>query len=733
MTWQITPFSVVTMLVAVMATATAIEVWRQRSARGGLQLALMLACIAEWCASVALESAAVGIPAKVFWSKVEYIGITCSMTFLLQFALVYSQQDRWLADRRVHLLWAMPATFTLLAWTNDLHGLLWPSLVMAPGEGNVLIYGHGPVFFVGIATFTLVLLLSSALLLIPTHNMARLYRNQVAGVAVGFIPPWVLGTIYALNPALVQYMDVSPVGFLFSALMLNWSLVRYRMLDLVPVARDTLVEEMSDGVLVLDAQDRIVDLNPAAEQLLQMASPSPIGLAAQTVLAAHPDILATLCSAVETRTEVAIDGATPRHLDVRVSALGDHGTETSGRLIVLRDITERKRLEEQLQRAGRLETAGQIAAQVSHDFNNLLVPMTAYPDLIKMQLPEDHPAVQFCDAMLESAQQMSHINEEMMVLGRRGHFDFEPTDLNHVVEQALAQLPAAPETLLTRTALSPELMQANGSSAQLLRVVMNLITNAREAMGDSGTLTIRTEDCYLDMPILRYHGVEIGEYVKLSVSDTGCGIPAEIRDQIFDAFFTARNRKRRRGAGLGLAIVQSVVTDHRGYVDLKSEVGVGTTFYVYLPVSHQNVVETPRPELRGGTESILVVDDDQLQREAASQMLKLLGYRVDAASSGESAINYLRDRKVDLLILDMVMPDGIDGTETYRRARQVRPGQRALIVSGFAETERVREAQALGAGSYVRKPVTLEKLARAVRQELDGPPSEERAIQRSAS
>ncbi|HEX2987978.1 MAG TPA: histidine kinase N-terminal 7TM domain-containing protein, partial [Chloroflexota bacterium] len=175
MTWQITPISVITMLAAVAAGATAIETWRHRSARGGLQLALLLVAITEWCASVTLESAAVGIPAKVFWSKAEYVGLTCSITLLLQFALVYSQQDRWLARWRIHLLWAIPATFILLAWTNELHGLLWPSLVMAPGEGNVLIYGHGPVFFVGGAFYTLVMLLSAALLLIPMHNMPRLY------------------------------------------------------------------------------------------------------------------------------------------------------------------------------------------------------------------------------------------------------------------------------------------------------------------------------------------------------------------------------------------------------------------------------------------------------------------------------------------------------------------------------------------------------------------------------
>lgn len=384
-----------------------------------------------------------------------------------------------------------------------------------------------------------------------------------------------------------------------------------------------------------------------------------------------------------------------------------------------RDITHLKNMEEQLMRAQRLETAGRIAGQVAHDFNNLLAPLVGYPELIKMRLPEGHPARAYCDAMLEAAQQMATISEDLLALGRRGHFNHEPTDLNRLVDQALGQMDAMPSTLIVNRGLADDLLPVEGAPAQLARVLTNLIANAREAMSDVGTVSLRTENVYLDQPVGRYGQVAVGEYVLFEVSDTGIGIAPEVRDRIFDAFFTTKQAGRRRGSGLGLSVVQSIVEDHSGYLDVTSEVGSGTTFRVYLPISRVAVASAPREGIVGGSERILIVDDDAGQRGVARDLLETLGYRVHAVSSGEEALAYFRNDDADLVVLDMVMPPGMDGAESYRRILDLRPRQRALVVSGFAESDRVRLAQELGAGPYVRKPVTLEKLGLAVRAELD--------------
>jgi signal transduction histidine kinase/CheY-like chemotaxis protein len=381
---------------------------------------------------------------------------------------------------------------------------------------------------------------------------------------------------------------------------------------------------------------------------------------------------------------------------------------------------EREARETELLRAQRLETAGRIAGQVAHDFNNLLAPLVGYPELIKMRLPPDHPVAPLCDALLRAAEQLATINQDLLALGRRGHVNREPADLNQLVRLAWSASLAtpAPETLRIELDLADDLLPVSGSSAQLERVVLNLITNAREAMADAGVLRISTGNVYLDSPVSGYSRVGIGEYARVEVSDTGSGIPDEIRDKIFDAFFTTK-KQARRGAGLGLSVVQAVVDDHKGFVDVKSEVGASTTFTLYLPISREGTRVEPPGETPRGLERVLIVDDDDVQREVAGELLTTLGYTVEAAASGEAAIEWLRVNHADLLVLDMIMPGGMDGADTFRHARELRPDQRAIVLSGYAESERVREALDQGAGAFVRKPITRDQLGRAVRAALD--------------
>ncbi|HEX2922445.1 MAG TPA: CHASE4 domain-containing protein [Chloroflexota bacterium] len=419
----------------------------------------------------------------------------------------------------------------------------------------------------------------------------------------------------------------------------------------------------------------------------------------------------------EAETVRSLDGKVDRHYQDSAVGIVEEGRLT--RLWgVRRDITEQRLMEVQLLRAQRLESVGRLAGQVAHDFNNLLGPLVGYPELIKIRLPEGHPAAAFCDTMVDAARQMAEINDNMLALGRRGLLVEQPVQLNRLVTQVVDQMSGRLNGVKVVTHLAADLLSVNGSSGQLSRVISNLLVNARDAIRGNGLITVATYNFYADRPFGRRNSIPIGQYVRLSVADSGCGIPLELQDKVFDAFFTTNASNGHRGSGLGLSIVQAIVEDHRGYVELESELDSGTNFSIYLPA--QEALATPPPEetMPRGDESVLVVDDDPLQRTLIKGMLSNLGYHVDEASSGEKTIAFIKEHPVDLLLLDMVMPPGIDGAETYRRALEVRPHQKAIIVSGYAETDRVRAARDLGVCTYLHKPVTLSVIARAVRNEL---------------
>lgn len=465
-------------------------------------------------------------------------------------------------------------------------------------------------------------------------------------------------------------------------------------------------------VLSTDSHGKITLANPAAKQLLGR---EVIGELITSVLSSAGDLF---------------DRFNPTNLSVHIEQkLGDEiylfsfqvDDSTSSIYVYGNNITETKRLQELESRAARLETAGTIAGQVAHDFNNLLAPIMAYPEFIHAELPEGHKAHVYLDAIENAATKIADINQDLLTMGRRGHYDQEVLDLNAIILQAAHEIQNRAKTLSIETNLCPDLLSVKGGIAQIHRMITNLLLNAQDAMDDGGQITIVTENYYADDVLLAFGRVPKGEFVKVTISDTGCGIPEEIIQKILDPFFSTKMTDKKRGSGLGLSIVDSVLRDHGGYLDLDSKVGEGTSFYLYFPVTRE-LISTAEGEMEiasGGTESILVIDDDDIQRVVCTELLTRLGYQVTSVASGEKAIDLLKQTAHDLLILDMIMPPGIDGTETYKRILKINPDQRAIIVSGFSETSQVTEAQNLGAGQYVKKPLSMAAIAVAVRTELD--------------
>ena len=403
-------------------------------------------------------------------------------------------------------------------------------------------------------------------------------------------------------------------------------------------------------------------------------------------------------------------------------------------LNVTRDITERKlaeeerrRLEDRLQRAEKMEALGTLAGGVAHDLNNVLGVVVGYSEMLLNDSGESDSARSRAKEILKGGQRAAAIVQDLLTLARRGVSNRKVLNLNNIVLECqncpeFAGISSYHPNVLIKTDLEAYLLNISGSSVHLGKSLVNLVSNAAEAMPQGGVVTIKTGNQHLDKPVSGYDEVREGDYVVLSVSDTGEGIPAGDMERIFEPFYT-KKVMGRSGTGLGLAVIWGTVKDHQGYINVESQEGKGTTFTLYFPVTREAIsreqVSISAAEYMGNGEYTLIVDDVKEQRELAGAMLKKLNYTVVSVSSGEEAVAYLKQNAVDLVVLDMIMDPGMDGLDTYAKILEIHPHQRAIIVSGFSETERVSRAQALGAGAYVKKPYVLEKLGLAVRKELN--------------
>lgn len=390
---------------------------------------------------------------------------------------------------------------------------------------------------------------------------------------------------------------------------------------------------------------------------------------------------------------------------------------------------ERLQTEARLQQIQKMEAIGMLAGGVAHDLNNILSGIVSYPDLLLLRLPEDSPLTEPIRTIRDTGIKAAAIVQDLLTLARRGVVLNEVINLNDVINEYLK----SPEFKRLRgfhpnveidIRLDPDLLPIMGSPVHLSKTIMNLVTNAAEAIPDIGTIAITTECRYIERPIGRYEEIQAGDYVILTLSDTGTGISEQDQERIFEPFYT-RKIMGRSGTGLGMAVVWGTVKDHNGYIDLQSADGKGTTFNLYFPACRETsgscISEESNLLPRGNGEKVLVIDDVTEQRLIASQLLEDLGYRVVAVSSGEQAVEYLGQHTAEILLLDMIMEPGMDGLDTYREIARLHPGQKAVIASGFSETQRVRETQSLGAGTYIKKPYTIKDLATAIHLELSKP------------
>ena len=391
------------------------------------------------------------------------------------------------------------------------------------------------------------------------------------------------------------------------------------------------------------------------------------------------------------------------------------------------EMDERQALEEQLLRSQKMEAIGTLAAGVAHDLNNILSGILSYPELLLMKMKQNDPMYRPLTVIRRSGRKAAAIVQDMLTLARRNVAVMEPLDLLELVQNFIespecrAIMDYHPKVRIA-SRFEHDQAPVSGSVVHLEKMVMNLISNAAEAMDNGGSIGVVLNRKTLTEPLPGYNSVVSGEYARLLISDEGAGISPDDIEHVFEPFFT-RKKLGRSGTGLGMTVVWDTVNHHKGYIKVESVPGKGTAIAVYLPITDLDLspsIEVPATEsLTGNGEHILVVDDVVEQREIATAIFQELGYTADAVSSGESALEYLKKKSADLLLLDMIMDPGIDGLETLKRVISKYPRQKAVIASGYTKNDKVETALKMGAG-FVKKPYRLEEIARVVKASLQG-------------
>ncbi len=395
--------------------------------------------------------------------------------------------------------------------------------------------------------------------------------------------------------------------------------------------------------------------------------------------------------------------------------------ELLGTVVTFLDITDRLKLEQQLLQAQKMEAIGLLAGGVAHDFNNILTAIYGYGSLVQMKIREGDPLRANVDQLLESAERAAQLTRSLLAFSRKQVLDMKAVHLNEIIarqEKFLRRIIG--EDIEMRTILNRDTL-IMADSTQIEQVLMNMATNARDAMPKGGRLTIETDQVRITDEFIAAHGFgSRGAYALLTVTDTGTGMDEETQQKIFDPFFTTK--EVGRGTGLGMAIIYGIVTQHKGYINVYSQVGAGTTFRIYIPVQ-SGAADGPaaseaKKEIKTGTETILLAEDDRILRGFFRDLMTQFGYTVIVAEDGEDALVRFRERKdqIQLSIIDMVMPKR-SGRDVYDEIQKIKPGAKVIFSSGYADRGL---PGGIPAGSdFIAKPAPPEEFLDKIRQALD--------------
>jgi PAS domain S-box-containing protein len=491
------------------------------------------------------------------------------------------------------------------------------------------------------------------------------------------------------------------------------------------------VEQSADLVLITDRDGVIEYVNPAFEALTGYSREEVIGQNPRLLKSGEQnpalfrELWETILAGKVFRGVLANQKKSGEtyHVEATITPVRDGDGHITHFIATHRDITERRKLEAQLLQAQKMDAIGKLAGGVAHDFNNLLMVISAYAELMLDSLVAGNPLRRNVQEILTASRRAADLTRQLLAFGRKQMQALQVLDLNWVIQEVTQMLPRLiGEDIQLTVVPGRDAGKVKVDPVQIEQIILNLATNARDAMPQGGRLTIETAHVKLDGNYVQRHSMVVpGEYAMVAVSDSGHGIPHEHQAHIFEPFYTTK--EEGKGTGLGLATVYGIVKQNGGYIWVYSEPGMGTCFKIYLPCVQQPAEKFPSPvpteETRGGCETILLVEDENAVRQSESEFLRLNGYTVLEAKDGKDAIRITQQHQgtIHLMVTDVVMPH-MNGGELAHKLSVERPAMKILFVSGYAENTVLRYEVDLS-GRFLQKPFTLKMLARKIREALD--------------
>jgi len=637
----------------------------RRGVAGAPAFVWLALTVAEWVLTYALELSTDNLPRKILYAQLQYVGIAFVPLAWLAFTLQYTGRGAWLTRAKLALLLIEPLITLLLVFTNARHGLIWSSVGTA-GQLMPLPVEHGSWFWAHVF-YAYVLMLSGSIMLVQAiARSPSVYRRQAAALLLGAAAPWLGNALYVFRQNPLHPLDLTPAGFALSALAVGWALFRYRLLDLVPVAHSAIVAGLRDGIIVLDGQNRVVELNPTAERILNRRAATAFGQPVEQLLADQPQLVAYCRGATEAQMEIALgEGEALRSYEAQITSLPSRHSDSGGRLVLLHDVTERKQAEAALQAAkeaaeGATRAKSQFLAAMSHEIRT---PMNGVIGMTRLLLDTNLDAQQreFVETIRTSGNALLEVINDILDFSRieadRLELEHAPFDPRVCLEEALrvVALKAAEKHLDLAYTVDPHVpISLVGDRGRLRQILINLLDNAIK-FTDSGevVVSVRMKDegramkaeAATDTDSFILHP---SSFILFSVRDTGIGVSHDRLERLFKSFsqIDTVGRRANSGSGLGLAISKRLSELMGGTMWVESDEGRGSTFYFTIaaevaPSEARIFLPGAAPQLAG--KRLLIVDDNIHSRRMLAGQAQAWGMLARDTASGVEALDWIRN------------------------------------------------------------------------------------------